>query len=518
MRALTLLFALLGGVLLLSSLLTLFFFPLDSPLLWGKLVVGLVLLVLGLVFNFKELRHSLSQGRALFLLSTVVSGLALAVVLAAAYALLDQHNIEIDLTRDHVYTLSAQTKQVLKEIDEEVLISAFYVKQAPQRDVLSHMLHRYQALNPRLKLRLIDPDLHPELLQKYKIGKDSPHVIVERGQRQTRFDELNEQGLTNALIRVSDQQARRVYFLSGHGETQIKDPSAEGLSASVKEIESQGDEVVSLSLAQTHRVPDDAGMLIISGPQTPLFAPEQKAISEYLDRGGRLLLLLEANSNAGLAELLRRWHLSQDMDTVIDDSAYGRMFGLGPDSAVIFKYNKQPIVDPLKDQMTVLSGACSLERIDSGEGVDPQVSLMPLFSSSPRSWGEKRLSQGNWQRDDDEPQGPLLLAAAAQKNTSGVDEKIRISQRARLVVVGDSSFANNRFRNIQRNRDLFLNMIAWLSERDDRIQIQPRMRGASRIVLSARQEAFIAFFALDLLPVGLISLGLAIWLLRRRQS
>ena len=517
MPALTLLFALLGGVLLLSSLLTVFFFPLNSPLLWGKVVVGLLLLGIGLGLNFKQLRRSLSQGRALFLLSTVVSALALAIVLAASYALIDRQNIEIDLTRDHVYTLSAQTKQVLKEIDAEVLISAFYVKQAPQREILSHMMQRYQALNPKMKLRLIDPDMHPELLQKYKIGKDSPHVIVERGQRQTRFDELNEQGLTNALIRVSDQQARRIYFLTGHGETDIQEQKAEGLSASVKEIESQGDEVVSLSLAQTRRVPDDAGMVIVVGPQIPLFAPEQKALGACLGRCGRLRRLLEANSNAGLAELLRRWHLSQDQDTVIDDSAYGRMFGLGPDSAVIFKYNDQAIVNPLKDQMTVLSGACSLERIDEGEGVDPHITLMPLFSSSPRSWGEKHLSQGHWTRDEDEPQGPLLLAAAAQKNTSGVDEKLRISNRARLVVVGDSSFANNRYRNLQRNRDLFLNMIAWLSERDDRMQIQPRLRGASRIVLSAKQEAFIAFFALDLLPVGLIALGLSIWLLRRRH-
>ncbi len=182
MRALSLLFSLLGGVLLLSSLLTLFFFPLNSPLLWGKVIVGGLLLIVGLATDFSQLRRSLSQGRSLFVLSTVVTALGLALILAAAYALLDMHAIEFDLTRDRIYTLSAQTQKVLDEIDDDVQISAFYVKQAPQREVLAHMVRRYRERNPHLKLRPTDPDLHPELLQKYQIGKDSPNVIVERKQ------------------------------------------------------------------------------------------------------------------------------------------------------------------------------------------------------------------------------------------------------------------------------------------------------------------------------------------------
>lgn len=516
MRAISVVLALLGSVLLLSSVLTLFFFPPNSPLLWGKVLLGLVMLAIALILDWRKLSQSLRQGRALFILSTVLSAIAIAVGLGAGYVLIERQNFSFDLTRDRVYTLSPQTKKVLDDIDTPVQISAFFAKQDPQREILSHMVRRYQALNPYLQMRLLDPDLQPDLVKKYNLGKDSPRIIVERGKRETRFAELNEQGLTNALIRVSAQTPRRIYFLSGHGEGDIQDQGAQGFSASALDIRAQGDEVLSLSLAATRKVPDDAGLVVIAGAQTPLFAPEQNALQDYLHRGGRLLLLLESGSNAGLDSLLQRWHLRQRQDTIIDDSAYGRMFGLGPDSAVVFKYNKHPIVDPLQNKMTVLSGACSLQRQDSGADVDAQVTLMPLFSSTPQSWGETRLGAGNWHRDADEAQGPLLLAAAAQKNTSGIEAEQRFSNRARLIVVGDSSFANNRFRNLQVNRDLFLNMIAWLSERDDRINIQPKLRGASRIVLSAQQEALIAFFALDLLPVSLIAMGLIIWLLRRR--
>ena len=44
----------------------------------------------------------------------------------------------------------------------------------------------------------------------------------------------------------------------------------------------------------------------------------------------------------------------------------------------------------------------------------------------------------------------------------------------RVVVVGDSDFASNGVLGIQGNRDLFMNMVGWLSQQENLISIRPK--------------------------------------------
>ena len=91
------------------------------------------------------------------------------------------------------------------------------------------------------------------------------------------------------------------------------------------------------------------------------------------------------------------------------------------------------------------------------------------------------------------------------------------SDQARLVVAGDRDFATNKFRNMVGNEDLFLNCLSWLSEQTERITIRPRLRDASRLYLTAPQQATVFFFAIDVLPVTLLAIGLVVWRVRRNK-
>lgn len=52
-----------------------------------------------------------------------------------------------------------------------------------------------------------------------------------------------------------------------------------------------------------HRIPNDAAMVMIIGPQTPFLEEEMNAIREYLGRGGSLLVALEPESGFRFEEL-----------------------------------------------------------------------------------------------------------------------------------------------------------------------------------------------------------------------
>ena len=52
-----------------------------------------------------------------------------------------------------------------------------------------------------------------------------------------------------------------------------------------------------------NRVPDDAAMVLVIGPQRPFLDEEVLAIAEYLERGGSVLFALEPSSDFTLTGL-----------------------------------------------------------------------------------------------------------------------------------------------------------------------------------------------------------------------
>ena len=67
---------------------------------------------------------------------------------------------------------------------------------------------------------MIDPQRRPELAQQYEVTQYGTLVLVS-GDDSTRITESTEEGLTNALIRFTGAETKRVYFSTGHGEPAI---------------------------------------------------------------------------------------------------------------------------------------------------------------------------------------------------------------------------------------------------------------------------------------------------------
>ena len=54
-------------------------------------------------------------------------------------------------------------------------------------------------------------------------------------------------------------------------------------------------------------------------------------------------------------------------------------------------------------------------------------------------------------------------------------------------------------------------------EQEDRIAVRPRAREASRLFLTEAQVTALKIVTIDLVPVALLGLGLAVWLVRRSR-
>jgi ABC-type uncharacterized transport system involved in gliding motility auxiliary subunit len=93
----------------------------------------------------------------------------------------------------------------------------------------------------------------------------------------------------------------------------------------------------------------------------------------------------------------------------------------------------------------------------------------------------------------------------------------RAGGEARVVVIGDSDFASNRYLRALYNLDLVLNAVHWAVERESEITLRPKLRVPKQFPLPI-QNTLRTFHGVGLLVPELLLLAAGLVWLRRRQA
>jgi len=143
-----------------------------------------------------------------------------------------------------------------------------------------------------------------------------------------------------------------------------------------------------------------------------------------------------------------------------------------------------------------------------------------LIETSPRSWGETNLTGEKPVKFDEgkDIKGPLVLGVVLEREAEGDTATSKISgkkKKSRIILFGDSDFASNAYFHVQRNGDLFLNMVSWLAEEEDLVSIRPREPEDRRVFLTQAQSRFILIFGVILFPALILITGVVVYVRRR---
>lgn len=499
--------AVIGLVLLLSSVLT---FLIGAPTMAvGKVALALVLFVVYAVTNFGDLGNSATSKGTFFYLVSALSAVAVAGLLVAANYIAAKHPKTWDLTKNQIHTLSPDTVKTLEGLSQEVTAYGFYRGGEGGYAALNELFGKYAARSKNFKYEFVDPLKDPVKAQQFGVREGGPRVVVKQGATESRFQDLNEEALTNAIVKVTHASAKKIYFVTGHGEADADDSGPAGYSEVKKRMENEGLKAEKINLATATTIPQNAQALVIAGPSKPFHPGEADVVRKYLDAGGKAFIMVEPQVPNGLDDLLRAYNVEADDALVIDPIS--RLFGTSEAFPVVQNYNAQSEITKDFRLNTVFPTARPLTLLHE----DPSAVAQPLALSMASAWGELDPQGGEVKRDENEKGGPFPLVATVTKATASAENKR--SDEARLVVAGDRDFATNKFRTASGNEDFFLNCLNWLSEQTDRITIRPRMRDASRLYLTDTQQASIFFLAIDVLPVTLLVIGLVVWVTRRSK-
>lgn len=499
----------LGAVLVVSSVVTLFFG--NTRFLVGKLLLGALCLAASFALGEAGGLRRFFTGRALhFGAVTAVSALALVVALGAANWVAYQRPRSWDLTRDRIHTLQDDTLRTLRGLRQDVKAIAVYRLDEEGYAQARALLERYAAVTPRFTFEMVDPYKSPEKARTYGVLSGGPRVLLVSGEQKAPASGADEQGVTNALVKVTRHGSRKIYFLAGHGEPDPLSAEPRGYAQVTRALQAEGYEVAALSLAEQRDIPADASVVVVSGARRALLPTELKLLEAYAGRGGHLGLFLEPEVDAGLDGILARFGVQADDDVVVDPSPAAQLLG-SPVSPIAIPSGAHPISRELADTALVLPTARSLVALTQGA-----VTPTPLALTGADAWGETDLKgvfeRGQARRDEGEKGGPLPLAMASE-----LPAKEQGAGPARLVAAGDADFFTNQYLGLGGNRDFAMNALSWLAEQEDRITIRPRSREASLVLLTDAQATALKFLSVDVLPVALLGVGLAVWMVRRSR-
>jgi len=473
---------------------------------WANLVYGVAALVIAAAFASRRARGFGSPAARRVLLPRLLWIIAVVVVAVGLENLAVRFGGRLDWTTDARFELSPATLAACDALPGPARVAHFAEGNDPRSRRTRYLLQTFEGLGC-FEVRERDVDSAHEELDWY--GVTTPDsVVVELGDYFELVERATEGSLLEALLRLSGNPEKTLYVAIGEGEGDLRDSGPNGYSGLREALAGEGYVLKSLVTLAAREVPDDADALLVIAPQRPLHADAQASIQRYVERGGRLVALLEPGLDSGLAPLLAEFGIDVSPGLVVDGrfaDLEGTARGTG---LLVSAYANHAITQGLKARhMSFFPGVRS---VLAARKPQPEDRLGPVVFSSREAWESTDIEparRGIEPRRNDEPLSRFSIAAAGQYP--------RGSAEGRLVVFGDAEFASNRWLRALYNVDLILNSIHWAAERETAITLRPKVLTPDHAPLPPQTTLQMLYGVGLMVPEFLLIAGAIVWVRRR---
>jgi ABC-2 type transport system permease protein len=461
-----------------------------------------------------------------------------------------------DMTQNGLYTLSDQTRQILKSLKQDVTV--YWVSSVSgENDSISHLLDTYTSESSHIKAEKIDPLVYPNFLSQYTTEKASDNSLVvvsgeknryipdtdiktvdyasyyTTGNASQQFD--GENALTSAISYVTSDSMPVLYTLTGHGEDALDD-------ALKKSVTKENYTVKELNLLTSEKLPDDAGCLLINNPQKDLSADEEAKILTYLKKGGKLMLITENTSTtfANLNALMKNYGVSPVPGIVIEQDPNHTMQG--------YNYVLLPAIAN-HDITKAMNGSNYYVLVPGANGIAKDeklpdgVKVTDLLTTSAKSYSKKEgYNITTYEKEAGDTDGPFAVGTAISAAVSGSDagadstgaaasgneaassestasgENAAAKTETRIVWYTSAKMFTDQYNQAVSgtNFDLFLNSLDWMTEKTNSISIRAKDLTSAKLTVPSSAISMWGIILIGLIPFGLLLIGILTTLRRRR--
>lgn len=453
---------------------------------------------IGEFLTMKTTKHGMNMGALI--------GLVLVVLIVANFLSVRHYKVW-DLSGNQLNTLSDQSVKLLKNLDSDLLVRFFYKKgvegNEENRKSFRELIKKYQDQSPNVKLEFVEVNERPDLAEEYGVTKGSGVIFLDYKGRRNRVEKIDEQEVTSALVKVSREKDKNIYFVVGHGEGDLEDAKeANGLNALKQMIENNRYTVKTLATNLNAKIPEDADAVLVVGPTQKFMDYEIQGLEEYLKRGGSLFLALKPKQTQGLEVLLNRVGLEPMNNYVLNlvETPSGKGIQKGQTLGTVFSSTNDITKVFGRNEATIFRNPMSFKRATAPE----KVSVDDLVKAP-----ESSMSFPSLDIKTEGPQGAYTLMAMAKGTYPGGQKDFE------LIAAGDSDFLGNQLLYQSLNRDLVLNSLASLVKEQNLISVAPKEAQVTKLNMTGSQ--FYLFLFLFVIPVPVLLLGTSVTLWVRRR-
>lgn len=431
-----------------------------------------------------------------------------------------KHPGKIDVTKNKIHTLSDQSSKLIKGLQKP--LKAIYFGKMAEKEKVKPLLDNLSGLNSKFEIEYVDPDREPTRAKQNGIKKYNTLQLVLAGPnpqtpgKDQKIEDPNEEKITNTLIKLLKDKQQTFCAITGHGERNFNGVDAEGYEGAKKALAQQFYEFKEVNLAQETKVPDACDAIAVLGPTKAFFAPEIKALNDYLNNGGRALIALDMNLKGHeyapeLFPVLASWFINVKSALIVDPLS--KMLGVDAAVPIVASYSKE---HPVTKDFQTNAYFPFARPLESVPGAPAGLNVQWLGQTTPKSWAETNLASltsgaVSFDAAQDKP-GPLNVAMAVE----GKQKDSKATRNTRLLVFGTSFFATNNYSRFGANLDLFMNAASWLMEDESLISIRAKEEGAGKIELTQKEGGFIFILTVILIPALIAISGIVIWVIRRK--
>ena len=491
--------------------------------------------------------------QGLYLLAT--SALGLFIVVLVNY-ISSRHYKRWDWTAHGLFTLSDQSQQILRELDQNVHIYVFLGRDEQDFADVETLLEEYKAITDALTVEWVDPDRDRARYQVLadEFGIDSwlasdvtlsqVPVVVTSGERKWKverhqlivedFDSFedadghkldlqSERAITGAILEVTRGEPTRVCLATGHGEWELGAYGERSFDAVARELEWEKIEVDSFEIAKAD-VPKSCNALFVVGPQRLFSADEVAVVDRYIASGGNVLLAFDpvlkkkALTPTGFEASLEARGILVANDLVIENDTAHQLPGNPGDLFIATELGTHRVVDTIRKRGGGILMAV-VRSVDAAEGSDGEV----LFRTSPNAVAETDLERAlnPNTKGKKTPRSAVPLGVAWEYVPPLGDDLKPVETQGpapgRLLVVGDSDWMSAELLDNPQlsNIDFLSSSAGWLTQREALINIAPRKTSARAVIMSDADLQNLLFRVVVLLPLAAFVAGFGVWWSRR---
>lgn len=441
------------------------------------------------------------------------------IVLLVANILISKKDITFDVSQDKLYTISDQTKNILKENKKDITIYYLNSKTDANSTYLQ-IVKQYAKASKHVKIEYRDLENYPNFANDYlEDGQEATadSVIVVCGDK-SRYvssedyvnysydssynmvaDSLSvESNITSAINYVISEETMKVYTLTGHKEADTPTTLTEGLQNDNYEVEE-------LNLLNQDEVPDDCNILCINAPEVDLSKDDVKKIETYLKKDeGKLYVVLNALADdlPNLFDMIEKYGVTVNKGVVaeLDSQHYMSQYP----TYLLPTIESSDITEDLVGNANILLPIAKGLTIKEDTG---DYTVTSLLATSDKAFSKVDTSSNTITKEKEDIDGPFSLSVLVSDDNGG-----------KMIVLGCSNALEEQIDQAVSgsNSNLVLNGFNYLTKQESKISVRAKEISQDYVVIPAFWQKTVMMFSIFVIPVFLLIVGGFVVLRRRR--